>query len=140
MSEAPSEKESADRPDSDTSLRQKVILWTLAALIIMFWDDLLGFLLHALHILLEYLELATEEIIIHLFHVEEHEGQMYTAWLGLTAFVVLSAWTYRTVRRKFKARFRSWAYFRSWIKVYSQEHRLSLLLITLFYTAYLVFL
>lgn len=141
MSELPSdEKAPVARPDSETRTRQKVILWTAAAVVILFWDDILNLALHALHILLEYVELATEEAIIHTFHVEEHEGQMYTAWLGLAAFLILSYWAYTAIRRKLKSKFRSWAYFRSWVKIHSKEHWLSLVLIITLYLAYLFLL
>lgn len=141
MSEAPS-NDQHDVPvlDSATRFRQKYLIWALAILILLFWDDVLGITLHILHILLEYLELVTEELLIHLFHLEEHEGQMYTAWLGLIAFLSLSTWLYVAVRRKIRKTFRSWAYFRSWIKVHAREHWMTLAAITLLYIFYLFFL
>lgn len=141
MSEAPSDdQQGIHAPDSVTRSRQKYVIWTLAVLIFFFWDDAIGITLHVLHILLEYVELITEELLIHLFHLEEHEGQMFTAWLGLAAFISLITWLYVTVRRKIRKTFRSWAYFRSWIKIHAREHWISLTAISLFYLIYLFFL
>jgi uncharacterized membrane protein YhaH (DUF805 family) len=141
MSEAPTnDRQGVPLPDPATRSRQKYLIWTLAVLIFLFWDDVLSITLHVLHILLEYLELVTEELLIHLFHLEEHEGQMFTAWLGLIAFLSLSTWLYVTVRRKIRSTFRSWAYFRSWIKIHAREHWMSLTSIALFYLFYLFFL
>lgn len=141
MSEAPTnDTQEVKAPDSVTRSRQKYAIWILAALIFFFWDDVLGITLHVLHILLEYLELATEELLIHLFNLEEHDGQMFTAWLGLAAFLTLAGWLYVTIRRKIKSTFRSWAYFRSWVKIHAREHWISLTAITLFYMVYLFFL
>jgi len=141
MSEAPSDdQQGIQAPDSVTRSRQKYVIWTLAVLIFFFWDDVIGITLHVLHILLEYVELITEELLIHLFHLEEHEGQMFTAWLGLAAFLSLITWLYVTVRRKIRRTFRSWAYFRSWVKIHAREHWISLTAISLFYLIYLFFL
>jgi len=141
MSEAPSDdQQGIQAPDSVTRSRQKYVIWTLAVLIFFFWDDVIGITLHLLHILLEYVELITEELLIHLFHLEEHEGQMFTAWLGLAAFLSLITWLYVTVRRKIRRTFRSWAYFRSWVKIHAREHWISLTAISLFYLIYLFFL
>ena len=141
MSEVPTnEQQGVPLPDSATRSRQKYAIWTLSALLLLFWDDVLSITLHVLHILLEYLELATEEILIHAFHLEEHEGQMFTAWLGLAAFIALTTWLYIAIRRKIRRTFRSWAYFRSWIKVHAREHWISLLLISFIYLAYLFLL
>jgi hypothetical protein len=124
-------------PDEKTRFRQKVVMWLIAAIVLLFWHEILEITLHVLHILLEYLELGTEELLIHLFHLEEHEGQMYTAWLGLSAFVALITWSYVSIRRRIRAKFRSWAYFKSWTKIYLREHWLSLTLISSVYFAYL---
>lgn len=141
MSEAPSDdQQGIQAPDSVTRSRQKYVIWTLAVLIFFFWDDVIGITLHVLHILLEYVELITEELLIHLFNLEEHEGQMFTAWLGLAAFISLITWLYVTVRRKIRKTFRSWAYFRSWVKIHAREHWISLTAISLFYLIYLFFL
>lgn len=141
MSDAPTDHPATVQvPDEKTRFRQKIVLWLVAAIIFLFWDHILEVTLHVLHILLEYLELGTEELLIHLFHLEEHEGQMFTAWLGLISFVGLITWLYVSIRRKLKAKFRSWAYFRSWTKIYAREHWLSLTLITTLYLAYLIFL
>lgn len=141
MSEAPSDdQQGIQAPDSVTRSRQKYVIWTLAVLIFFFWDDVIGITLHVLHILLEYVELITEELLIHLFNLEEHDGQMFTAWLGLAAFLSLITWLYVTVRRKIRRTFRSWAYFRSWVKIHAREHWISLTAISLFYLIYLFFL
>lgn len=141
MSEAPTnDPHAVPAPDPATRSRQKYVLWTLALLILLFWDDVLGITLHVLHILLEYLELVTEELLIHLFHLEEHDGQMFTAWIGLAAFLSLTSWLYITIRRKIKNTFRSWSYFRSWVKIYAQEHWISLAAITVLYLSYLFLL
>lgn len=140
MSEAPTnDQQDVPVPNPANRSRQKYAIWILAALIMLFWDDVLSLTLHVLHILLEYLELVTEELLIHLFHLEEHEGQMYTAWLGLIAFVTLITWLYIAIRRRIRKTFRSWSYFRSWVKVHAQEHWISLTLISLIYLIYLLF-
>ena len=64
---------------------------------------------------------------------------MYTAWLGLIAFVTLITWIYITIRRKIQIKFRSWAYFRSWVKIHAREHWVSLTAISVFYLTYLIF-
>ena len=81
MSDAPTDHPATVQvADEKTRFRQKIVLWLVATIIFLFWDHILEVTLHVLHILLEYLELGTEELLIHLFHLEEHEGQMFTAW------------------------------------------------------------
>lgn len=137
-------EERVKNPDRDDRFRQQWVLWTLALLGFLFWDTLwglLGSLFHLLlelfHILLEYLELLVEELLMEAFHLEEHDSQMATAWLGLGTLVVLLVWGYRLAVRQIRRRLRSWAYVRSWIKIHAQEHWLTLTVITGAYLAYL---
>jgi len=131
-------------PDRDDRFRQQLVIWTLALLGVLFWFTLwglLGSLFHLLlelfHILLEYLELFVEEMLMEAFHLEEHDSQMATAWLGLVSLVVLLVWGYRLLARQIRRRFRSWAYVRSWLKIHAQEHWLTLSVITAAYLTYL---
>lgn len=43
-------------------LKRKILLWLGLFMLFQFWDSLLGMALHALHILIEYLELALEHL------------------------------------------------------------------------------
>lgn len=124
--------------DPRSRLRQKVVLWTLAGVIFLFWDNLLHLLLELLHIILEYAELGTESLLMALFPLDEHDGQMVTAWIGLAAFTGLLAWAYLSISKKIRNTFRSWAYFRSWLKVYCQDHWVSMALMAGLYLAYVV--
>ena len=126
-------------PDPESRFRQKVVIWVLALILFLYWEPILHLLLELLHIVLEYAELGVEELLMHVFHLEEHDGQMVTAWIGLASFLSLAVWAYVATVRKIRRTFRSWSYFRSWLKVYFQEHWLSLSLILGGYIAYLVF-
>lgn len=140
MSQQPlaEEEESPRKTDPETRLRQKIVLWVLALIFFLYWEPILHLLLELLHILLEYAELGVEELLMHVFHLEEHDGQMVTAWIGLSSFIGIAVWAYLAIVRKIRKTFRSWAFFRSWLKIYVQEHWLSLSLIIGGYLAYLL--
>ena len=110
---------------------KKATFWALLILALLFWDDVIGILLHTLDLALEYLELAVETLIEAVFHVESHEAQMYTAWTGLFAFTLLLTQSYLWIRRKIRRTFRSRAYFRSWLKIHLQENWLPITLVTI---------
>ena len=110
-------------------LKRKILLWLGLFMLFQFWDSLLGFILHALHILIEYLELALEHLLEILFHLEGHDGQMATAWIGS---LLIIAFLYRLITGSlgaFRARFRSRGYFLSWVKVHALENWLFLSLL-----------
>jgi hypothetical protein len=114
---------------SHARLKRKILLWLGLYMLFQFWDSLLGVILHALHILIEYLELALEHLLEILFHLEGHDGQMATAWIGS---LLIIAFLYRLITRTlraFKARFRSRGYFFAWLKVHALENWLFLSLL-----------
>lgn len=103
-------------------LKRKMLLWLGLFMLFQIWDSLLGLILHALHILIEYLELALEHLLEILFHLEGHDGQMATAWIGS---LLIIAFLYRLITRSLralKARFRSRGYFFVWLKVHALEN------------------
>jgi hypothetical protein len=122
---------SALRPWS--KLRKKAVIWTAIALVILFWDEAFEITVHVLHIIIEYLELAIEDLILFIFPVEEHESQMFTAWIGFGSFIALGAIGYLRVMRWIRREFRTWAYFWSWIKIHFQENWIPVSLIILLY-------
>ena len=110
-------------------LKRKILLWLGLFMLFQFWDSLLDVTLHALHILIEYLELALEHLLEILFHLEGHDGQMATAWIGS---ILIIAFLYRLIARTlraWKARFRSRGYFLAWVKVHALENWLFLSLL-----------
>lgn len=114
-----------------TRYERKAVIWTLLMLLLFFWDTVLDVALHALHVTLEYLELALETLIEELFHVDTHAAQMYTAWTGLLALTALGVGFYFWARNMIREKFRSRAYFRSWLKIHFQENWLPISLVTL---------
>ena len=110
-------------------LKRKVLLWLGLFMLFQFWDSLLDVMLHALHLLIEYLELALEHLLEILFHLEGHDGQMATAWIGS---ILIIAFLYRMITRTMRAvktRFRSRGYFLAWVKVHAVENWLFLSLL-----------
>ena len=124
-----SEKSTESQQRLTVGLKRKILLWLGLFMLFQFWDSLLGVALHALHILIEYLELTLEHLLEILFHLEGHDGQMATAWIGS---LLIIAFLYRAstrALRAFKARFRSRGYFLAWLKVHAQENWLFLSLL-----------
>lgn len=103
--------------------------WLIASGFLLFaliGDSILDITLHLLHILIEFLELGLEDALELLFDLEGHTAQMYTAWIGFTAFILLFMYLYHRVRRAARSKFRSWSYFRLWLRVWIREHWLLL--------------
>ena len=124
-----SEKSTESQQRLTVGLKRKILLWLGLFILFQFWDSLLGVALHALHILIEYLELALEHLLEILFHLEGHDGQMATAWIGS---ILIIACLYRLITRSlgaFRARFRSRGYFLAWVKVHALENWLFLSLL-----------
>ena len=87
----------------------KPVLFTLGALSLWhFGDVLLGTLLHALHVVIEVLEMGLEHLLEALFHLEGHDAQMATAWIGLALILTLIAFIGNRLRRAWRSRFQSW--------------------------------
>ena len=99
---------------------------TLASLL---WQSLLPYVLHAIIYLLEILEWLVDEILELVFHLEGYTAQMFTAWIGLTAFIAVSAWTYRKIHTRFKRRFHDWHGLRQWFRGWLKRHWASLALL-----------
>jgi hypothetical protein len=133
--EAPPSTPNSSASGSLSKMRRKAVIWISIALVILFWDEVFEITVHVLHIIIEYLELAIEELILLIFHVEEHESQMFTAWIGLGAFIALGVIGYLKVVRFIHREFRSWGYFWIWIKVHFQENWIPVSLILLVYFA-----
>ena len=72
------------------------------------WQAILGFLLHALILLAEVLELLFDHLLEDVLRLEGHSAQMWTAWTGFIAFVTLSVLGYRAARRRLVAKFQTW--------------------------------
>jgi hypothetical protein len=98
--------------------------WTAAtlAVVLAFWDAILGFVLHLIFYVIEFLELGLEHFLEMLFHLERHEAQMFTAWIGAASFVALGGYVYVWVARSLQSRFQSWSSFFSWMKGKAQEN------------------
>lgn len=103
--------------------RSPAVLGSL--LVLGFWfqgDAILGFILHLLHVLVEILELGLEHLLESLFHLEGHDAQVWTAWIGLGAFSVLIYLGYREVRRRLAEKFRSRGDFVRWTRDLVMTH------------------
>jgi hypothetical protein len=124
-----SEKSTESQQRLTVGLKRKILLWLGLFMLFQFWDSLLGLALHALHILIEYLELTLEHLLEILFHLEGHDGQMATAWIGSLLILALLYRSSTRALRAFKARFRSRGYFLAWLKVHAQENWLFLSLL-----------
>lgn len=93
-------------------LRCRVLAWFAWLMTLLYWDVLLDFLLHLLHIVIEYLELGLEGVLEALFHLEGHDAQMVTAWIGSLMLASLAGLLYILCLRRLKRRYRSsWGYF-----------------------------
>jgi len=107
-------------------LSPPVILSSLVLVLWFTWQALLGFLLHALIILAEILELTFDHLLEDVLRLEGHSAQMYTAWTGVIAFVFLAVFGYRAARRRFIARFQTWDKFMFHGRSWARDHWLTL--------------
>lgn len=84
------------------------------------WQAILGFLLHALILLAEVLELLFDHLLEDVLRLEGHSAQMWTAWTGFLVFVTLGFLGYRAARGRLVAKFQTWDKFMfcsgSWAK------------------------
>ena len=90
------------------------------------WQAILGFLLHALILLAEVLELLFDHLLEDVLRLEGHSAQMWTAWTGFLAFVTLGFLGYRAARRRLVAKFATWDKFIYCSGVWAREHWLTL--------------
>ena len=109
--------------------RRKLITLGIVTLASLFWQSLLPYALHIIIYILEILEWLVDEILEILFHLEGYTAQMFTAWIGLTAFIALCVWTYRTIRKRFKRRFHDWDGVGRWLRGWLHRHWESLALV-----------
>ncbi len=120
---------SATRDNPPPQARQRP-LWRSPSvvgslLVLAFWfqgDAILGFTLHLLHVLIEILELGLEHLLESLFHLEGHDAQLCTAWIGLGAFMLLIFLVYRQVRRRLAEKFQSRGDFVQWTRDLALSH------------------
>lgn len=103
------------------------LIWISCFLLVMFWDSLLGTVLHLLYYVVEILELSLENILEMLFHLENHDAQIATAWTGVTAFAILGMSLYALIKKVLNSRFDSWSGFELWLKSWARRHWVSLL-------------
>ncbi len=103
-------------------------------LLFMVWDTLIGFVLHLLFYVIEFLELWLEGSLELLFQMEGHEAQMFTAWIGLACFLVLGGYGYAMLKRSLRKRFRSWSSVQAW---FGQQFRNNWVVFTLLAAGYL---
>jgi hypothetical protein len=89
------------------------------------WRAILGFILHALLIVAEVLELLLDYLLEHVLHLEGHSAQMYTAWIGLVALIALVAYCYTHARRYFFAHFQTGNQFALFLKGWVKAHGLT---------------
>lgn len=103
--------------------------WLIASGFLLFaliGDSVIDITLHVLDILIEFLELGLEDALELLFDLEGHTAQMYTAWIGFTAFILLFMYLYHRITHTVRTKFRSWSYFRLWLGAWMREHWLLL--------------
>ena len=99
-------------------------------LLLFFWDAILGGVLHLLLYLIEYLELGLEDTLELLFHLEVHDAQILTAWIGFAAFATLGGYLYLWASRSLRSRFQTWPAFFAWTKSKMQANWLVLSVLT----------
>lgn len=76
-------------------MRKAAVIGVVLLILIIWGNAVLHLFLEAMEVVLETLELITERVLEALFAVTPHEAQAVTAWLGLTALIVLLASAYR---------------------------------------------
>lgn len=82
-------------------------MWIIAGLFAMWllWDELLGWLVHAIILALEWLELTVDVLYEELLSLTPEASQLATAWTGLAALIALITWSGFKLR-KFYLRYR----------------------------------
>jgi len=101
----------------------KPVLFTAGALGLWhFGDVLLGTLLHGLYIAIEVLEMGLEHLLEALFHLEGHDAQMATAWIGLALIVTLMFFIGKRLRQAWCNRFPSWQHFFEAVGIWTRLH------------------
>lgn len=101
----------------------KPVLFTAGALGLWhFGDVLLGTLLHALHVVIEVLEMGLEHFLEALFHLEGHDAQMATAWIGLALILILVTYIGKRLRQAWRSRFPSWQQFFEAVGTWARSH------------------
>jgi uncharacterized membrane protein YhaH (DUF805 family) len=115
-----------DKPGAATVRKfccSKPVLFTAGALGLWhFGDVLLGTLLHALHVVIEVLEMGLEHLLEALFHLEGHDAQMATAWIGLALILILVTYTVKRLRQAWRSRFPSWQQFFEAVGTWTRSH------------------
>jgi hypothetical protein len=115
-----------DKPGATTVRKfccSKPVLFTAGALGLWhFGDVLLGTLLHALHVIIEVLEMGLEHLLEALFHLEGHDAQMATAWIGLALILILVTYTGKRLRQAWRSRFPSWQQFFEAVGTWARSH------------------
>lgn len=116
--------------DRLTQHQFKRFAWLAGGLLLLavFWDAISGFVLHMLFYALEFLELGVEYLLEMLFHLDPYEAQMFTAWIGLGAFLALGIFLYSRAAAYLRGRFHTWEGFWAWLKSKMMENWLFLAL------------
>lgn len=99
------------------STRRSHLMLSLVAILVLFWQSLLPFVLHAFVYALEIIEQVTD-VILESLGIEDYTAQLITAWMGLAAFILLTAWIYRKISRR-------WGSLKVWLWVSLQRHWVS---------------
>jgi hypothetical protein len=84
-------------------LRKPVLYTVGTATMVLFGDVLVPAAAHLLLLGLEVIEALFDHAIESIFQVDPWTSQLITAWTGFFAFLALSAWLFRWLRRKFLA-------------------------------------
>ena len=101
----------------------KPVLFTAGALGLWhFGDVLLGTLLHALHVVIEVLEMGLEHLLEALFHLEGHDAQMAMAWIGLALILILVTYIGKRLRQAWRSHFPSWQQFFEAVGTWARSH------------------
>lgn len=79
------------------------------AIVLLYGDSLLHLAGSLLHIVIEVLELALEHFLEHAFGLTGHRNQMLTAWIGLSAFLVLGVVLFGQIRKAVRKHVVAWA-------------------------------
>jgi hypothetical protein len=115
-----------DKPGAATVRKfccSKPVLFTAGALGLWhFGDVLLGTFLHALHVVIEVLEMGLEHFLEALFHLEGHDAQMATAWIGLALILILVTYIGKRLRQAWRSRFPSWQQFFEAVGTWARSH------------------
>jgi len=96
-----------DQKQLKTWASPPLILSALVLVLWFSWRAILGFTLHVLLIVAEVLELSLDHLLENVLHLEGHSAQMYTAWIGVGAFIALTTYSYPHTRRSFFTNFQT---------------------------------